>query len=61
MVARAVMRFDMRFSEGEMGQKLMGREWVVSGEGKGEVRDQDSMDLFTMELGDLMVVFEERK
>ncbi|KAF7879414.1 hypothetical protein EAF04_000610 [Stromatinia cepivora] len=76
VVARIVMRFDVGFAEGEVGEKLVGREWGVDGRGdeggdeergegdargKGMSGDQYTRDVFTLELGDLMMVFGERK
>ncbi|QSZ30648.1 hypothetical protein DSL72_000206 [Monilinia vaccinii-corymbosi] len=67
VIARLVTRFDVRFAEGELGEKLLGREWEVEGvegvgngkrEGNGE---QHSKECFVLELGDLMLAFEKRK
>lgn len=70
VVARIVMRFDVGFAEGETGEKLLGREFGAFGKGfdGGDIdgmeraeKGQDTRDVFTLELGDLMMVFGERK
>lgn len=69
VVARIVTRFDVGFAEGEVGEKLTGSEWGIDGRGDGEVGgkgiglsgNQDTREVFTFELGDLMMVFRERK
>ncbi|KAI9645797.1 hypothetical protein NHQ30_005231 [Ciborinia camelliae] len=62
VVARVVMRFEVRFADGEDGAKLMSREWDVE-KGVQDAKNgvQDTKDAFTLELGDLMLVFEERR
>ncbi|KAA8568678.1 hypothetical protein EYC84_007681 [Monilinia fructicola] len=61
VVARVVTRFDVRFAAGERGTKLLGREGArVGKEERAGEGHQDSKEFFTLELGDLMLVFAER-
>lgn len=45
VVARLVTRFDISFAEGEDGRRLL----------------EDTRDVFTLDLGELDLMFEERK
>ncbi|TGO67404.1 hypothetical protein BOTNAR_0043g00080 [Botryotinia narcissicola] len=66
VVARMVMRFEIGFAEGERGEKLLGREWGIEGRGEemgleaGLGGEQDTKEVFTLELGELRVRFRER-
>lgn len=55
VIARLVMGFDVEFAEGERGEKLLGRELGLGG---GE---QDTKEVFTLDLGELRIRFQKRK